>query len=450
MSKYSDEGTIAHALAAMCLTEGMPASAYVGRMIESSDYEHAKLSPSSAARWMRCPGSYALCRQVPFVPRTFDMQVTEDMAAGVQIYLDALASRVEVYYAAGAKSVELLIEQQLPIAHMTGEEGATGTGDVVIIVEWEPIDGSDTPTRLVDIVDLKFGRGVVVRAAGNEQLRMYASGAVALFELIYGEFDRVRYGISQPRLEAEIDDEEISIEELRQFEQHAKQRAFHARQTLNEKPGALEHHLNVGDKQCKFCDAKATCPKFQREVVRTVFDDFDILSDDAPIVPAEVAAATVRTAPDDNELLAVFMTKVDMIRAWCDAVASKVEAKILAGEQVAGFKAVQGRKGNREWSNPNAVEEVLKGMRVREDVMYKFSLISPAEAEKRLAKAGDYTPAREGAKPFKVRGTWWKVLESHITQREGSPTVVPESDKRPAIEIKPLIDDFNVIEEELF
>lgn len=449
MSKFSDEGVIAHALAAMCLTENRPAAAYIGRVIESHDYEHAKLSPSGAHRWMRCPGSHALESSLPFTPRSFEMEVTEDMAAGVQVFLDAVASRLQAYRDAGATLVELHVEQQLPIEHLTGEANATGTGDVVIVVEFAAFEDKAEAYRLIDIVDLKFGRGVVVHAIENEQLRMYASGAIRLFELIYGDFDRVRYGISQPRLRPEIDDEEITIEELRRFEARVQERSRHALATLSERPDALYHHLAYDkDKQCRFCNAKPICPVHQREVAKTVLDDFE----DQEITPATVAAAVIRPVSDSNELLAAWMGKLDAIQQWCKAVAAKVEAKILTGEKVPGYKAVQGRKGNRTWSDGKQAEDLLHKMRVREDVMYDFSLISPSEAEKRFKNPGEYVPKREGAKPFKIRGTVWKSLAPLIGQKDGSPTVVPESDPRPALEIQSPVEDFETVttEEELF
>jgi hypothetical protein len=358
------------------------------------------------------------------------------------VYLDAVASRIQAYKDAGAKRVEMHVEQQLPIDHLTGEEGATGTGDCVIVVE--QADG----TLLIDIVDLKFGKGVVVHALENEQLRMYASGAVRLFELVYGEFTRVRMGISQPRLQPEIDDDEIDMHDLRAFEKHCEWSAQNAVNTLAAKPEEVERVLYPAEKQCRFCDAKATCPAVAREMAKTVLDDFDNVPEDAPITPAAVAQAAVRKVPDSVELLAAFKGKTEMIRAWCDAVDAKTEALILSGEQVPGWKAVQGRKGNRTWSDPKEVERQMKQWRVREDVMYDFKLASPAELEKRM-KGPEYLPPGEGAKPAKIRPTWWKSLVMWVTQSPGKPTVVPESDPRPALEIKPAVDDFQTVEEEL-
>jgi hypothetical protein len=85
---------------------------------------------------------------------------------------------------------ELLVEQSLPIAHITGEEDAEGTGDAVILRGDEII-----------VIDLKFGRGVEVSAIDNPQLMLYGLGALEKFGLL-GDFKRVRMVISQPRITA--------------------------------------------------------------------------------------------------------------------------------------------------------------------------------------------------------------------------------------------------------
>jgi hypothetical protein len=424
-TKYADEGTIAHALAAMCLTEGTDAAAYVGRLIESQDYEHAKLSPSGAKKWMRCSGSHRLELEAAgeFVERCFSMEVTEEMAADVQVYVDMVRARVEARKLAGAVEVTLLVEQRLPIDHMTGEPGATGTGDVVIVSVWA--DG----TAMLDLIDLKFGRGVEIDAVESEQLQMYGCGALRELDLLY-DFRRACLTIHQPRKSREPSDWEIEVDVLRKFEAHAKLQAAHVIHVLNNiaddkllpylQPGA---HCSDG-----FCKARATCPKLAAFVEEGVGADFEAL----PQLDEEAFVEETIHNADDTDL-STKMAAVDLIEDWCKAVRAEVERRLLAGTPVPGYKLVQGKRGNRAWSDEAAAEEVFKSMRLKHDEMYSYKLVSPTTAEKLLKDS----PKR------------WNRVTPLITQSDGKPSVAPESDKRPALVITPVEDDFAVVGDDL-
>jgi hypothetical protein len=111
-------------------------------------------------------------------------------------------------------------------------------------------------------------------------------------------------------------------------------------------------------------------------------------------------------------------------------VRGRIEHELLNGNVVPGVKLVQGRRGARQWLSTEEAEALLKSMRLKQEQMYNFKLISPTQADKLLAKE---SPRR------------WKKVEALITQRDGSPSVAPESDKRPALVIAPPADDFEVV-----
>jgi len=397
---------------------------------------HAVLSPSSAARWMACPGSVALCDGVPDKSSDFADEGTDahelaalclttganadahlgatmgkgnvvdrDMATHVQAYLDYVR---DVVHSTGG---ELLVEQRLPIDHITGEPGAHGTADTVILADSELI-----------VVDLKYGRGVSVGAEHNPQLQIYALAALEQFALL-GDFTTARLVIHQPRL-GSVSEWPTPISDLQTFGRQATEAAAATRQA-----GAP---LVAGGSQCKFCRAKANCPALAARVQEAVGADFENLTS---FDRGHTVAWTQKREQMSADELGTALAAADLIELWLKAVRAEVETRLLAGQAVPGFKLVQGKRGNRAWSSKEEAEAVLKAMRVKHDQMYEYSLISPTTAEK-LQKDNVIGPRQ------------WPKLAALITQAEGKPSVAPESDKRPALVLAAAADDFEDVSSE--
>lgn len=376
---------------------------------------HAKLSPSSAVRWMTCPGSVALSEGIEdtssdaanegtmmhsFASKCLEtgrdahsyvgirdeetgLTLDIDQAVAIQTYVHTVRDIVE------ATGGTLLVEQRLPIGWMTGEKGAAGTADAVILTMDELI-----------VVDAKFGRGVVVEADSNPQLLMYAAAAYDEHKVAY-DFRTVRLVISQPRLGASPEWTTIP-DELLKFAAEVARSADEIRQGSD--------RLVPTEKGCRWCRAKATCPAIRAKVM----DDFD----------------TVVPETADEQDLARVMANANMIEAWVKAVRAEVERRLLAGEPVTGYKLVQGKRGNRQWANPETAEEALKAMRIKHAQMYDYKLASPTSIEK-LVKAEEIGPRQ------------WTKIQALITQSEGTPSVAPESDKRVALVPSASVSDFD-------
>jgi len=375
-SKFADEGTDAHELAALCLANNLPPSAYEGRVLEKGNV------------------------------------VDQDMILAVGAYVDYVRDLVTATHG------ELMVEQRLPISSITGEPDAKGTADAVILAGDELI-----------VADLKYGRGVPVDADDNPQLQIYGLAALREFEVV-GEFKRVRMVIHQPRLNS-VSEWVQTVEELNAFGVHVRQRAAaveRAASSFIPWPSSTEQHaswnalfLAPGASQCKFCSTKATCPSLAARVQEEIGADFENLGD---------IHVVTRHVPDLREdFLGQALAAADLIENWLKAVRAEAESRLLAGKPVPGFKLVQGKKGNRAWTSKEEAEAVLKAMRVKHEQMYDYSVISPTSAEK-LAKAEVIGPRQ------------WPKLQSLITQADGKPSVAPESDKRPALVISAVADDF--------
>lgn len=363
-SEYANEGTDAHELGAYCLEEGVDAATLVGRALPSGTV------------------------------------VTDAMAEIIQKgYVDQVRT-----YATGGS---LAVETRVPIGHLTGEEGAEGTADAIIIRE----------DRELVVIDLKYGQGVEVSPEHNRQLMLYALGTIALHQL-EEETDTVRLVICQPRRgNGQPKEWVLSLHDLNLFAEEVKRAGakIQAGLTMFAEHGVHTLPFKVTEKGCRFCKAKGTCPTLASHVTIMALTGFENL-DQPGVDPAALVKAVAGTR------LGEYMDSVAIVELWMKGVRAAVEADLLAGKDVVGkdgpYKLVQGRKGSRKWVNPTDVEALFKQFRLKSDEMYDWTLISPTSAEKLLKK--DH--ARQ-----------WEKTAEFVTQSEGAISVADATDKRPAV-----------------
>ena len=396
----ADEGTCYHFLASVCLEGGLDAADFVGQeitVVDTVNGDHTCFVRDAPAG---CEYRY----------RT---TVDADNAAHLQVYLD--------YVRTAAMTGVLHVEQSVPIDHLTDEEDAEGTADAIII---------NPDQKEIHVIDLKFGRGVEVHAVDNHQMRMYALGAI---EKHPGVYTNVRVTIVQPRSgDGKPKEWALPIGELHEFGVKVKRAAssvWAAVALHNELIEAgidpssdtyqawADQYLLVGDKQCKFCRAKPRCPRIAVTIEGMTGVDFDDPGQDTlPVVIEEVPGE------HPNEDLARKMAKCDLIEGWIKGVRAEVERELIDGNEVPGYKLVQGKRGSRKWVSDATAVELLKKMRLKIEEMYDMSVKSPTNIEKLLKKAA----------PKK-----WERVQPLITQSEGGLSVAPLDDPRDAVNIKP-------------
>nr|DAL46230.1 MAG TPA_asm: Protein of unknown function (DUF2800) [Caudoviricetes sp.] len=370
---------------------------------------HARLSASGAKKWINCPGSIQLEENFEDKPSQFaeegtnahalgeakirlatkeynrtkyhnairNLEITEDMEDYAESYKNYV---IERYNSALQKTPDaiLMLEQRLDFSKYVPD--GFGTGDAVIIAEGK-----------LEIIDLKYGKGVEVSAVDNPQLRLYALGAYEAFDMLYG-FDTVEMTIYQPRLD-NISSENISVAELLEWGESVKKAA----QLAND-DSVIEC---VAGKHCDtgFCKARPVCRAYAEERQKMAVYDF---KPPAMLTVAEIADIIEQSAS---------------LEKWAKLVCDyALEQAYKHGVEYPGYKVVEGRS-NRKYSKPDSeVAKILTDNGYQKSDILVHKLKGITDIEKLLGKK-----------------TFAEVLGSYVVKPPGKPTLVCSEDKRPAI-----------------
>ena len=338
--------------------------------------KHAKLSPSSASRWMACPASVnrswppVAARDTSYADDgTLTHKLAADVLNGVSITCDAeREARIMQYvdYVSGeADGSEFMgVEWRLSLQPVTGEVGGYGTADAVIIR-----DG------VLQVHDLKDGF-TPVEVEDNPQLMIYA--LAAYYEVVaFATITKVETVIHQPKLSRVAGVCEYQVAELLIFGEQVTRAA--------DAVWRGDDTARPGIQQCRWCDHKAYCPELATQ------------------------------ATDEKNLalgIGDKIAKCDLIEVWIKSVRAEGMGILTAGGEVAGYKLVQGRRGSRAWRDEAEAEATAERWRLKKSLTHTEALKSPTQMEKSLDPKG-----------------WTKMVEL-VIQPEGKPVMVPVSDKR--------------------
>lgn len=378
---------------------------------------HALLSASGAKRWMSCPPSARLEERLksvlgesssPFAmegtkahslselkllrekgrmgdadgindfnyqaQRSALGEIPSEMDNATDYYVDTVMEKFMLARKT-TPDAKLFVEQRLDFSRWVPH--GFGTGDAIIV--------SDV---MLEVCDLKYGKGVRVEAEENPQARCYGLGAMERFGDLYG-FDKVRNTIIQPRLD-HVPEETLDREELlRWAEEELKPAAELAWR------GGGEFHSG---EHCRFCVARAICRARAMDAMR-VLDSME----------------TLDTLPDSE--IPRILDLADVALDWIKDLKQYALSQALKGQRWPGYKLVHGRRPTRVWKSEEAAEEqLIRAGYTKEQYTVEPKLKTVSQMEKAIGKSA-----------------FAALLGEYTTQPEGAPTLVPADDKRPEI-----------------
>lgn len=360
---------------------------------------HAFLSASGAARWIACPPSAKLSEQYEDTGSDYAAQGTDahtlaeykvlemlgkhpkDPRDGLK-YLDAEMEECTDQYAAyvaevltevkeDCKDPIVMVETQVDFSTWVPE--GFGTADCIIV-----------GNGILHIIDFKYGTGVEVSAENNPQLSCYALGAVDMLDDLYG-IDAVAMTIFQPRRE-NVSEWVLCKGELIDWAEKTLRPAA-------ELAAKGEGEFKCGE-HCRFCKARHEC----RARAAAQMD----------LMKYELALPPVLTDEEIEDILG----RVDGLVSWAEDIKAYALESAINGKRWYGFKLVEGRS-TRRYTDEEAVANAVTAAGIDP---YEHSVLGITAMTKLLGK-----------KKFE------ELLGALIEKPQGKPTLVPESDKRPAL-----------------
>lgn len=360
---------------------------------------HAILSASSSDRWLHCPPSARLCESYDDngsnyaaegtdahalcefrLRQTLGMEATdptenlkwfnEEMSDCATGYAAYVLEQVEVAKQTCTDPV-VLIEQRVNFSRWV--ESGFGTADCIIIA-----DGT------LQIIDYKHGLGVLVSAEENPQMQCYALGALELFDGIY-DINSVRMTIYQPRRD-NVSTYEISKDELYRW-------ADEVLKPTADLAFAGDGNFLCGE-WCGFCKAKHECRARADANMELARYDFKL----PPLLT-------------DEEVEEILVRADDLV-TWAADIKEYALQQAISGKKWNGWKLVEGRS-NRRYTNETVVAGVVTDAGFDP---YEHKVLGVTAMQKLLGKS-----------------RFDELLATHIEKPQGKPTLVPESDKRPAM-----------------
>jgi hypothetical protein len=325
-------------------------------------------------------------------------EVTEEHIENVGLCLSYIGMIIEQI---PDKNFEIFVELKVEYGTWT-VDGQYGYIDIVII---------DRANRALHLLDTKYGKGIEVYAVKNAQLSLYALAAIQELGLFEGPFDSVEFHIMQPRRD-HFDKWVTSEDELAAWGGETKATADRIIAT-DELP------FNPSDKACRFCKAKSDCRALAENALSTVSAGFEDIVESFDAIDRRTDIKLIEIPPLTPEEIFNVYHNIDTVRVFLKAIEARAYAIYMSGEapENNGCKLVKG-KTNRVWKDEKKADAAIGRQKIDSKTRREpWKLRSPAQIEKIIGK------------DHKIMG------EKYVDKPPGKPTLVPLSDKRPAINV---------------
>lgn len=378
--------------------------------------QHALLSASGAHRWLHCTGSPLLEKDFP---DSTSVYAQEGALAHELCELKLMAYTGEITKRKLTSMKNKLMKSELwqPEMDSTSEAYLDYIKDITMSYTVKPViltekrvdfsryvpEGFGTADCLIlagdtlHVVDYKHGKGVVVDADHNPQMMLYALGAMSELSLLY-RFKFVHMTIVQPKVN-NISEFTMTADELREWgESVVKPKAEAAISGKGE--------FEAGD-WCRFCRAKQQC-KTRYESNDSLYPELSERHDPRLITLDE---------------LGEYLKRGKDMAAWLEDMKEYALSESLAGADVPGWKAVEGR-GSRAFTDTDEAVDTLIKNGIDESVLYERRVLTLAQMEKAVGKKA-----------------FGELVGDLVIKNPGKPTLVEESDKRPKITNQPTAAD---------
>lgn len=370
----------------------------MSEVIDHKARAHALLSASSAARWLACPPSAIAAELYPIQDTSYTQEGTLAHETAEVIARKGLFGycRSEIPKEADKEMIDHGMEYRDFI-----KEHIHGAGSLLLLEqrvdfsEWVP-DGFGTCDCIIieddtlTVIDYKYGQGVPVDAKDNPQMMLYALGALNDYGFAW-EVDKIEMYIFQPRI-GNISHDHIDAHGLLEWARNVVQPAA---RLAAEGKGFYSPGSN-----CRFCPHAGHC----KALTDLCVDYFQANGGNKISVK--------KMAPHE---VAEVLKMEPLITGWLKAVRESALTDLLNGKEVPGYKVVEGKAGNRRWTDELAVAEKLKAEGYALDDITETKLLSPAGMDKAIGKK-------------KVA----ELLTDLLDRTPGSPSLAPITDKRPA------------------